>query len=552
MSFWNVLKIRKSWLLLLPTLGFGLVSNLSAEIKLSSQPILWPLGGELEVDRIQTDSKKPLTRMALLTHGKAHVYDLNKESGVDAIPWPEHEELGLIPFRVFSQEDKSDWHFFVVDELPGSKGVKAGLKPEEAPVVQVGTTLTGNIPNLGFHYYTIEGKPGVEVDFECLANRIGSTLDVVVRVLDSSLKEILWKDDTPGYGRDLYLSWRMPRDGRALIEIRDVAFQGGNEYFYAAKVGAVPKLERAVMTDLLKDLKLRKTDERIEGDFYPGLFDPRLYRLEGTHGRFTWAYLNPGAHYWNGMDTLPDDPLFVVPERNDFVSVLGRLSDGEMKDRYKVSLRQGEWLQLAGWTRTIGSELDLVLEVLDPEGKVLARRWGEGPLQPWLVLPAKTTGDYQVRVGALTAPIEDGDFYQCDIASCLPGVQVTAEKESIQVSPGGEFEMEIDVRRYGDSRELEFFLEPKPEILTACDTYVSGKESKKILKWKVSFGAETGQLHLFRIKAKTTPVAREHGSIFVLNRSAFETQFPMMVVPPPELNGWFTLQIINRDKKKDP
>lgn len=526
-------------------LGFSLV----AEIQIQNQPVLWPTKTSLPIRHLST-GEDHWTSIVLLTSNGPVIHQRDKASELDSIPWPDTEGQGWIPFRLISTTDRSDWHFFVLTELDPTRNPKPGLEIGTAPIIQDGLTLTGVVPELGFHYYILQETPGTWMTLECMANRVGSSLDCVIRILDSAHKEILWLDDTPGFGRDICANWKMPEDGKVYLEIRDVAYQGGKDAFYVVEWGPTSNAN-PVKHKPLVGARGDSVATTTSTPFYPGFFQHSIRWPRTSNDPFTPAYFNPGLNVLTPPELSAMNRRLPLSKSRPHISLIDRLEGKSESQKYTVSLDEGQYLHLVGWTRVIGSELDLVMELVDPQGKTMVRKSGEGPLQPWLVIPIVETGDYDIKINGLTQAASKQPFFQCDVATCFPGVQVTSKNEAMKTTPGGELTIEINVERFTDHREWIFELEPLPEVLTACDTYVSGDEKEKTLKWKVSPDAIPGIPYVFRIKGRASE-SDDSVPFYVLNQEAYEGQFPLMTLPPPELNGWFTFFVENSDKENLP
>src|SRR5207237_284285 len=74
-------------------------------------------------------------------------------------------------------------------------------------------TVQGNIEELTSHYYKFAAHKGRALSVDVIANRIGSKLDPLVRLLDSSGKELLLCDDDPAIAPESRFSYLIPSNG---------------------------------------------------------------------------------------------------------------------------------------------------------------------------------------------------------------------------------------------------------------------------------------------------------------------------------------------------
>lgn len=70
------------------------------------------------------------------------------------------------------------------------------------------------------------------------AQRLGSRLDPVLRVLDAAGKEVAANDDA--VGKDARVTFTAPTAGQYFAELRSVSSVGGDEYYYLLRIGGPP------------------------------------------------------------------------------------------------------------------------------------------------------------------------------------------------------------------------------------------------------------------------------------------------------------------------
>lgn len=89
-------------------------------------------------------------------------------------------------------------------------------------------------------YYQFEAKQGQKYTFEVMANRVGSSLDPHLRILDANGTQQQLNDDLRSgkrtFADSMIENWKVPADGKYLIEVRDVNLRGGASYVYFLSV----------------------------------------------------------------------------------------------------------------------------------------------------------------------------------------------------------------------------------------------------------------------------------------------------------------------------
>src|SRR6185369_10819380 len=94
-------------------------------------------------------------------------------------------------------------------------------------------------------------RKGERLSFEVMAQRLGSSLDPLVRLLDATGRELFFCEDTPGAGVDCRFSYRFPSNGHYVIELRVTRYDGGRAYRYRLRIGDFP-LDPAPLPFLVK------------------------------------------------------------------------------------------------------------------------------------------------------------------------------------------------------------------------------------------------------------------------------------------------------------
>src|SRR4051794_40777822 len=151
--------------------------------------------------------------------------------------------VGIGAVRLSTATGASSLQLFMIDDLPTDLDAgknNANATPATAQTLPVGVAVEGNCEPLAARYFRISGKRAERVSVEVVAQRLGSKLDPIVRLLDPAGRELAYHDDTPGLGSDCRFGYTFPADGECLIELRDANYEGGADYRYRLRVGDFP------------------------------------------------------------------------------------------------------------------------------------------------------------------------------------------------------------------------------------------------------------------------------------------------------------------------
>jgi hypothetical protein len=130
-------------------------------------------------------------------------------------------------------------------DLGESAASGANTSAKAAQAVKLPLAINGRIDKPGVqHCYSFDGKAGEEVVAEVRARRLGSSLDSMLRLVDSAGKELAASDDCDDAGMgllthhaDSYIRTRLPADGTYCVQVADAQRQYGPECSYRLRIG---------------------------------------------------------------------------------------------------------------------------------------------------------------------------------------------------------------------------------------------------------------------------------------------------------------------------
>lgn len=132
---------------------------------------------------------------------------------------------------------------FAVDHSPVAADPADNNTSDKAAPLELGQVVNGRLESGNdIDWFRISAKAGQRIVFDTWAERLDSRMNPVVAIYDGSGRRRLdWSRNSIGY--DPVLAFDVPADGDYCIEIRDITFRNGNEYFYRLHAHANPHIE---------------------------------------------------------------------------------------------------------------------------------------------------------------------------------------------------------------------------------------------------------------------------------------------------------------------
>ncbi len=311
-------------------------------------------------------------------------------------------------------------------------------------------------------YYTLTVKAGQTLTLEVVCARIQDKIhdlqkhaDPLVAVYDADGKELAAADD--GYFADPILTFTAPKDGEYRVAVRDAKYDGDPRWAYALCVTDSP---RATYSFPLAVNPGKSTTAHPVGSA----------ALAGKGWTLT-APTAPGVHTaplkLNGAETNPVPvvvtslPLVEEAEPNDTPKQATRMSlpggaNGRIGvkrdlDHFVFTAAKGKPIRLEVFARRFGtpltSQLDAQIDVMTPDGKVIASNDDLFGKDSGLIFTPTTDGDYVVRVRDLNNKGGDGFVYYLEADLARPDFTIRCDPAKAMIGPGSRTAWYVQVAR---------------------------------------------------------------------------------------------------------
>jgi hypothetical protein len=134
---------------------------------------------------------------------------------------------------------------FEVGDRPEAIEKEPNNQPGEANPLVLNSVMNGRMdPAADVDCFAIEGKRGQRLFFEIEAYRVDTRLDATLRLLDPNGREIATNEDE--FGADPLLDVTLPADGRYVVKVQDIVYNGSPEHGYRLALREGPYLDAIV------------------------------------------------------------------------------------------------------------------------------------------------------------------------------------------------------------------------------------------------------------------------------------------------------------------
>jgi hypothetical protein len=316
---------------------------------------------------------------------------------------------GAYPFRVRTPGGLSELKVVHLVSLPVVTESEPNDDRKRPQVVALNSSVAGVVESGDVDCFGVAMRKGQRLSAEVQAVRLGGELtDSVLAVYAPDGRRLTEVDDTSMTHQDPFASLVAPIAGVYTIAVRDTAYGGGPSNTYALHLGEFP---------------------RPQGVFPPGgqAGQPMSVQLLGSGGAAATQTLTPPADagpWWNAFASLGGwtaptaiplrirsyssveeaDPSEVSPPADHlkahewpvaFHGVIGGRGD---VDAFAISARAGQTIQVEVFATRLGSPLDPILEVYNPDGDLVGWNDDDATHDSRLAFQARADGPHRLVI----------------------------------------------------------------------------------------------------------------------------------------------------------
>lgn len=368
--------------------------------------------------------------------------------------------MGVREFRIATSLSISSLGQLVIVDVPviaEAPGINAPSKTQPVPVPAAICGRTEIAENVD--YYKFSAKAGQTLTFEVYCARIQDKIhdlqkhaDPLIAVFDSQDREVAANDD--GYFADPVLSFTVQKDGEYRLAVRDAKYDGDARWSYVVVVTDRPYVKHVFPLGFTRGQAM---------DVEPVLSDIALkpkWKFTAPNGNGPREVVfpeasNPAPVVLSALPTIHEAEPNDTPKQATRVNVPGgangRIGAKRDLDHFTFTAKKGQPLRLEVFARRFGtvlrSELDSMIDVMTPDGKIVASNDDLNGKDAGLTFTPAADGDFIVRVRDLNNKGGDGFVYFLEIDFARQDFVIKCDPSKAMIGPGSRTAWYVQVLR---------------------------------------------------------------------------------------------------------
>ena len=439
----------------------------------------------------------------------------------------------------------SGLQWLVVDDLPSLPESPPRRSRESALLLALPVAVDGQCQNSRADVYQFHLHKGAWLTGEVLAQRLGSALLPLVRILDANGEELLLADHDPSVGPDCRFTFQAPVSGRHYLELRDLRQQGGDKFYYRLRLGDFPLVSALFPAAGPRGETLQASAPGGERAAAP---QPVTISSAAPQAiAVPWRYSGGQGSAFSTL-AVGEFPENVESEPNDSASaasllalpgaVSGRFLHPRDRDVFRFEAAAKEKISFTAQSRSLGSPCDVFLQLLNSDGSRLGAGKTPAHDEDSLVHEFAQAGAYYLRVEEATGQAGETLVWRVEARRAEPGFTLSVADTKFSGAPGGRCEIEVTAARdrYDGPIRLRVLGLDAAFKVHAAEIPEKAKSAK--LAIEIPASAAPGSLQLVRIEGG------EQSPVPARTMAALRKEFPAALHPPKYLDGLIAVGVV--------
>jgi hypothetical protein len=370
---------------------------------------------------------------------------------------PKDAPMGFHALRLATARGLSDLRLFCVDDLPQVQQKPDNRTRQTAQPLTPPCVVAGQTANEANDYYKVTVQAGQRLSFEVLGRRLGSPIDPQLTLYDARTGRELrggHSNDAPGLQTDPRLTYTFKDAGDYLVEVRDVSYKGGEDYFYRLRIGDFPcpttPLPLAVKRGAKATVSFTGTNlDGVAPVDVTAPADPAVEELQvaprAANGLYGWPVSLAVSDLEEAVEQEPNNEPAKANRVNAPGAVTGRFEQKGDVDYYVFAAKKGTRYLIDAQTHDLHSPTEVYMTLRDAKN---AQVQATDPMKdPRLDFTAPADGDYYVEVEHLQYWFGPDEVYRLTIRPYEPGFDLSLALDRWDAAANGSVGIPVVVSR---------------------------------------------------------------------------------------------------------
>lgn len=461
---------------------------------------------------------------------------------------PATAPVGIHAARVASAGGVSAPLLLMVDDLPSVADAGTNTSTTNAQRLAWPVAVDGAAVSLGYKFYRLTTKAGERIAFEVVAQRLGSKLDPVLRLLDARGRELAFCDDESGLNGDCRFAHTFAAAGDYFLEVRDINYAGGADHRFRLRIGDFPLVSlpfpaavKAGASGMFNFVGPQVEKLKPVAATAPAAATHLPLAVKSPGGKFSAFATALVTETTEFSETEPNETAEAATSFTPPAGLNGRFLKPKERDFWKFEAKKGQRVLFTAQTRSIGSASEVMLQLRDAKGTAIASSAVNDANEGAVTNTIPADGTYFLVVDELVRRGGPQHAYRVEAELLAPGFTLEAEVEKVEAAPGGSFTVKVNVTRRDFTGPITLVLAGL-EGATLADEVIKEKAASATLKVTLPDTAVPGSITSFRVMGKAKVGEREVETV-ARTTATLKKLFPNLTVPPHELDGLIALGV---------
>jgi hypothetical protein len=370
---------------------------------------------------------------------------------------PKDAPMGFHALRLATAKGMSNTRLFCVDDLPQVVQKPDNHTRDTAQPLAPPCVVAGQTANESNDYYKVTVAAGQRLSFEVLGRRLGAALDPQLTLFDAKTGRELrggHSNDAPGLQTDARLTYTFKEPGDYIVELRDVSYKGGEEYFYRLRIGDFPCATTPLPLAIKRGAKatIQFTGPTLDGVAPVEVTAPAEPSAQavwvsprGANGLYGWPVSLAVSDLDEAMEQEPNNEPAKATRVAVPGAVTGRFEQKGDLDYYVFAAKKGTRYIIDGQTHDLNSPTELYMTLRDAKNNQIQ---ATDPMKdPRLDFTAPEDADYFVTVEHLQYWFGPNEVYRLTFAPYQPGFDLSLGLERWDAAANGNVAIPLQVVR---------------------------------------------------------------------------------------------------------